>query len=67
MSYHSRPEFTAPQGQRCECLVRGRLSHYYQWQRVDHQCPKRANQMRHRDLAVCHVHARAKKIEEFRK
>lgn len=61
MSYHSRPEFVAPTDQRCEALVKGRLSFHYEWMRVDHQCPRRANQMRG-TLSVCHIHARAKRV-----
>lgn len=61
MSYHHRPEFTAPDEQRCEALVRGKKSNPYMWMKIDHRCPKTANQMRG-TLSVCHVHAKTKEV-----
>lgn len=46
MSYHARPEYIAPDEQRCGALVPGHPSWAYDWAKVDHQCPKTANQMR---------------------
>lgn len=61
MSYHSRPEYIAPQDQRCGALVSGHKSWAYDWAKIDHQCPKTANQMRG-PIPVCHIHAKARKV-----
>lgn len=66
MSYHSGPEYTAPDDQRCEALVKGHPSWHYEWVKVDHRCPKTANQMRGQ-LAVCHLHAKAKTVIQYQK
>lgn len=62
MSNHYGPEGLAPDEVRCEALVRGHKGWNWQWCKVDHRCPKRANQMRGA-FSVCHIHARAKKVE----
>jgi len=59
MSRHSGPEYTAPDEVRCQALVKGHPSWHWEWLRVDHQCPKRANQMRAGHL-VCYLHAKMK-------
>lgn len=65
MSRHDRPESTAPEGQRCECLVRGKKGNvWYDWQKKDHRCPRRAQQMRG-GIAVCYSHSIAKKVERY--
>lgn len=58
---YDRAEYVAPDDQRCEALVRGHPSWTFDWQRVDHRCPKRANQGRAGRI-VCHIHARSKQI-----
>lgn len=62
MSYHTRPECVAPDDQRCGALVIG--YGHWDWAKSDHQCPKRANQMRG-STPVCHVHAKAKIIVPY--
>lgn len=61
MSRNSGPEYTAPNDQRCEVLVKGQPSYSFEWMRHDHRCPKTANQMRG-PKAVCHLHAKAKRV-----
>lgn len=65
MSFHSGPEGQAPDDQRCEALVKGHPSWFYEWANADHRCPKRANQMRG-DHAVCHLHAKAKTLTAWK-
>lgn len=66
MTQHSGPDFKVPeQGDRCQAIVKGQPNWNWQWMRVDHQCPKTANQGRDGKL-VCHVHARAKTIYRYR-
>lgn len=62
MSRHSGPEFVAPNDIRCEAIVKGHPSWNWQWCRVDHQCPRKANQMRglHK---VCYQHAEVKNVK----
>lgn len=73
MSRHSGPHFTVPpDDQRCEAMVRGIPSYNFEWQRLDHRCPRRANQTRGlpfsvETIAVCHAHARSKTIEPFQR
>ncbi len=64
MSFDSGPEYTAPDEQRCDALVRGHPSWTFIWMRSDHRCPKTANQSR-AGKSVCHAHARAKQVEWF--
>jgi hypothetical protein len=45
----------------CEAVVPGHPTWAYEWVRVDHQCPRRANQGREGRL-VCWQHAQAKQI-----
>lgn len=66
MSRHDRPEFIAPDDQRCGATVKGHLGWHWEYTRHDHQCPKRANQMRGA-TPVCHLHAKAKRIEPWSK
>lgn len=66
----SGPEYTAPDDQRCEALVKGHLNYSFAWMRKDHRCPKGAQQTRvtsqsSKIIAVCHVHARANAVEVF--
>lgn len=61
MTNHYRAEYVAPDDQRCQALVKGQPSYVFAWMKVDHQCPKTANQMRGH-IAVCHLHARAKNV-----
>lgn len=65
VSGHAGPEYTAPDDQRCEALVRGQPGWNWAWVKVNHRCPKTANQMR-AGIAVCHLHAKAKTVEKFR-
>lgn len=65
MSGHIGPEYTAPSSQRCEALVKGKPSWHWEWVKVDHRCPKTANQMR-AGIAVCHIHARAKQVKRWK-
>jgi hypothetical protein len=60
--YHSGPEYEAPDDIRCEALVKGHPSYVYEWQRRDHRCPRRANQMRG-PRQVCFQHARMREVE----
>jgi hypothetical protein len=62
---HSGPESEVPDDQRCEALVKGHPAWVFEWMKVDHRCPKRANQCRS-GRAVCHIHARSKTIAWWR-
>lgn len=62
MSYRDRPEFCAPDDQRCEAIVRGTKQTYQHWRQVDHRCVRRAQQSR-MGCAVCHIHARVKEVQ----
>jgi hypothetical protein len=65
VSRHSGPDFTVPpDDQRCEALVKGKSAPYFEWQREDHRCPRRAVQCRG-PIAVCPGHARAKFVCRF--
>lgn len=64
MTHHTGPEYTAPNEQRCEALVKGQPSWVFKWMQVDHRCPRKANQMRGQ-LAVCYQHANSKKLVRF--
>lgn len=64
MTYQHRPEYTAPDDQRCEALVTGQPSYNFEWMRHDHRCPRKANQMRGQ-MAVCYQHARSKNLKRF--
>jgi hypothetical protein len=66
MSRHDGPDFYVPEDQRCEALVAGHRSWHWKWLRVDHRCPRRANQMR-AGLAVCHIHGRSKQVRPWLK
>lgn len=67
MTIHSGPHFNVPpDDQRCEALVKGQPSYVFEWMKHDHRCPRRANQMRG-TIAVCHQHARARNVQEFKK
>jgi hypothetical protein len=61
----TRPKFVAREDLRCEALVKGHPSWNFEWAKVDHRCPKVANQMRG-ELAVCHLHGKAKEIRSYR-
>lgn len=63
MSQHSGPHFrVVPDDERCEAIVLGIAHCYWEWQRVDHRCPRRANQGRAGRM-VCHLHAKAKEVK----
>lgn len=62
MSNHNGPEYTAPDDVRCKALVKGIRSNHWEWTRYDHQCPRKANQMRGLHQ-VCYLHARARNVE----
>lgn len=64
MSYHSGPEYVAPDDLRCMALVKGQPSWVFEWMKHDHRCPRKANQMRGQ-LAVCYQHAQAKVVTAF--
>jgi hypothetical protein len=53
-----------PDDQRCEALVAGIPSYNFEWQRLDHRCPRRANQGR-AGRAVCYSHAKAKRLRFY--
>jgi hypothetical protein len=62
VSHHKGPDFRLPpDDQRCEAIVQGHPSYNWEWMRVDHRCPRRANQGRVGRM-VCHIHARAKEV-----
>ncbi len=63
--WHSGPEFTAPDDQRCEALVPGHPSWYQEYTRHNHRCHKTAQQSRG-GMVVCHVHARAREVTHYR-
>lgn len=60
MTFHSGPEYAAPDKDRCEAVVLGRSSRY-DWIKIDHCCPRKANQMRGSHL-VCWQHAKMREI-----
>jgi hypothetical protein len=65
VSRHEGPDFrVVPDDQRCEAMVRGVKSHNFEWQRVDHRCPREANQGRAGRM-VCHIHGRSKRVEWY--
>jgi hypothetical protein len=64
MSRHSGPHYTAPDDERCEALVPGHPDYNWRWMRVDHRCPRRANQGRDGHI-VCFQHAAAKTVTYF--
>jgi len=61
MSRHRGPDFFVPEEERCEAIVKGVPSYHWQWMRIDHRCPRKANQSRGFHV-VCHIHARAKQV-----
>ena len=62
MSQHSGPHWdVVTDDQRCEAIVKGMPSYHWEWMRVDHRCPRRANQGRAGHM-VCHIHGRAKQV-----
>jgi hypothetical protein len=70
MTNQRGPEYTAPDDQRCEALVKGHLNYTFEWMRKDHRCPKGATQSRGltssaRVIACCYLHAKAKNVEPF--
>jgi hypothetical protein len=63
MSQHSGPHFNVVANDlRCEAMVAGIPSYHWEWQRLDHRCPRRANQSRAGRL-VCYQHGAAKKVQ----
>jgi len=62
MTYQDRPEYVAPPEDRCQAKVRALPRSNFAWMTKDHQCPRKANQMRGLK-AVCYQHASAKKVE----
>lgn len=65
MSNHTSAEYVAPDDIRCGALVKGQPTWVFAWMKIDHQCPKRANQMRG-DTQVCHLHAKSKALLKWR-
>jgi hypothetical protein len=61
MSKHSGPDFYVPDEEKCEAIVKGIRGYVFEWQRIDHRCPRRANQGRNGHV-VCHIHARSKEV-----
>lgn len=66
MTKHSGPESVAPDDQRCEALVKGKPNYTFDWMKVDHRCPRRANQMRG-PIACCYQHARMETVVRYDK
>lgn len=64
MTYQSRPEYEAPGDIRCQAIVPGHPSWHFEWMRHDHQCPRKANQMRG-PYRVCYQHAAMKKPPRY--
>lgn len=59
MTFHSGPEYEAPDEVRCEALVKGHPTWNFEWVKHDHRCPRKANQMRGQ-RQVCWQHAKMK-------
>jgi len=62
MSRHSGPEYVAPDDIRCDAIVKGHPSYNWDWLKIDHRCPRKANQMRGLHSA-CYQHAEAKNVK----
>lgn len=62
MAYRDRPEFCAPDDQRCEALTKPVKDTYQVWRREPHQCVRRAVQSR-AGRVVCHLHARMENVK----
>lgn len=64
MGFQDKPEYEAPGDIRCQAIVPGHPSWNFEWMRHDHQCPRKANQMRG-PYRVCYQHAAMKKPPRY--